>query len=145
MLGSSGHQLGPVVGVLGKRSLSVNIARYLNPSTGRAASGIDDRIALTAAFGIGRQCILELIGQAKVVHYQIAGLVAKNAVYAGGWPASGRGPSVISSNSSSIFGMARDAVHARPHSPVPRTIRGRRLRDGFVEGHFSGNSNRWVF
>ena len=41
------------------------------------------RIALAAALGVGGERLLELIGEAEVIHHQPAGLVAEDAVHAG--------------------------------------------------------------
>ena len=40
-------------------------------------------VALAAAFGVGGQGALELIGEAEVIHHQAAGLVAEHPVDAG--------------------------------------------------------------
>jgi hypothetical protein len=39
--------------------------------------------ALAAALGVGDERLLELIGEAEVIHHQPAGLVAEDAVHAG--------------------------------------------------------------
>jgi hypothetical protein len=50
---------------------------------GDGLGGVEGRVALAAALGVGGERALELIGQAEVIHHQAAGLVAKDAVHAG--------------------------------------------------------------
>ena len=50
---------------------------------GDGLRGVEGRVALSAALGVGDERLLELIGEAEVIHHQSAGLVAKDAVHTG--------------------------------------------------------------
>ncbi len=50
---------------------------------GDGLGGVEGRVPLTAALGVGDERLLELIGEAEVIHHQSAGFVAKDAVHAG--------------------------------------------------------------
>jgi hypothetical protein len=48
---------------------------------GDGLGGVEGRVPLAAAFGVGDERLLELIGGAEVIHHQPAGLVAEDAVH----------------------------------------------------------------
>ena len=50
--------------------------------TAMALRRVDARIAFAAALGVGRERLLQLIGEAEVIDDQAAGLVAEDAVHA---------------------------------------------------------------
>ena len=50
---------------------------------GDRLSRVDDGGALASALGVGRQCLLQLIGQSQVIDDQPALLVAEDSVHAG--------------------------------------------------------------
>ena len=45
--------------------------------------GVEGRVALAAAPGLGDERLLEMIGEAEVIHHQTTGLVAEDAVHPG--------------------------------------------------------------
>ena len=74
----AGRPLGPVEAVHHVAGDLVLLQHH-----GDGLRGVDARLALAAALGVGRQRLLQLVGQAQVIHHQPAGLVAEDAVHAG--------------------------------------------------------------
>ena len=50
---------------------------------GDGLGGVEGRVPLAAALGVGDERFLELIGEAEVIHHQPTGLVAEDAVHVG--------------------------------------------------------------
>ncbi len=50
---------------------------------GDGLGGVEGRVPLTAALGVGDERFLELIGEAEVIHHQAAGFVTEDPVHTG--------------------------------------------------------------